>query len=340
MLVRKEWANDMKNVVLFEGDGIGPEIIASVIEIFNAAKVEVSFHKYNIGKNSFEEGNGLIPLEAIKALKKYKVALKGPVTTPIGKGFRSVNVELRLMFDLFCNKRPCYGYEGVCKYPKLDIVIFRENTEDLYIGEEREIEDGFEAIKRITVQKTKRLLISAFEYAKKNHKKITCVHKANILKKTDGLFLKLFNELKEEYEVEANDRIIDNMCMQLVTNPYQFEVIVAPNLYGDILSDLVAGLCGGLGLVPGANIGSDTAIFEAVHGSAPDIAGLGIANPIAMILSACMMLEHIGYEDKAIKIRAAIDNVIKDKKDLTKDLNGEATTKMITDAIIARLKKC
>ena len=329
----------MTDIVLLTGDGIGPEIVEAVCDILDAAGADLKYHKYDIGQVSYDKTGKLIPEETLEAIKKYKVALKGPVTTPIGKGFRSVNVNLRLAFDLYINLRPAYSINNISKYKNVDIVTVRENTEDLYICEEHEIENGFEAIKRITVPATDRIIRYAFEYAKNNNrKKVTCIHKANILKNSDGLFLNRFKEIAKEYpEIACDDKIIDNMCMQLVMYPEKYDVLVAPNLYGDIISDLVAGLVGGLGLVPGANLGKDVAIFEAVHGSAPDIAGLGIANPIALLQAACMMLEHIGKKDIAKKITAAILKTLTNGEALTKDLGGNASTKELTKAIINNL---
>lgn len=329
----------MTDIVLFEGDGIGPEITSSVVKIIEASGAKINWHPYMIGQTAYDKTGELIPQESLEAIKKYKVALKGPVTTPLGKGFKSVNVQLRLAFDLYTNLRPAFSYKGLSKFENVDIVTVRENTEDLYIGEEQQIEDGFEAIKRITVAGSTRIIKYAFDYAvKNNRKKVTCIHKSNILKNSDGLFLKLFNEIAQEYPtIEADAKIVDNMCMQLVMYPEKYDVLVAPNLYGDIISDLIAGLIGGLGLVPGANIGKDAAIFEAVHGSAPDIAGKGIANPIAMLMSACMMLDHIGEEACALKIRNSIKKVLEERIGLTPDLGGTGTTQTITDAIIANL---
>ncbi len=329
----------MNDIVLLKGDGIGPEITSEVVKILDAANANLTYHEFDIGQTSFDKCGKLIPDETMDAIKNYKVALKGPVTTPIGKGFRSVNVSLRLAFDLYVNLRPAKSVEGISKYQNVDIVTIRENTEDLYIGEEKEIDGGFEAIKRITKSSSERIIRYAFEYAKKyGRKKVTCIHKANILKKTDGLFLSLFNDIAKEFlEIEADSKIIDNMCMQLVMYPESYDMLVAPNLYGDIISDLIAGLVGGLGLVSGANIGSDVAIFEAVHGSAPDIAGKGIANPIALLNAACMMLEHIGKNDVSQKIQSAVDKVLKSKSVLTKDLGGNASGEEFTNEIIKNL---
>ena len=329
----------MTDIVLLSGDGIGPEIVDSVTKILDAAGANLNYHTYDIGQTSYDKCGKLIPDETLEAIKKYKYALKGPVTTPIGKGFKSVNVQLRLAFDLYVNLRPAYSFKNISKYQNVDIVTVRENTEDLYIGEEHEITGGFEAVKRITTSSSERIIRYAFDYAvKNNRKKVTCVHKANILKKTDGLFLSLFNEIAKEYPtITADNKIIDNMCMQLVMYPENYDVLVAPNLYGDIISDLIAGLVGGLGLVPGANLGRDVAIFEAVHGSAPDIAGKGIANPIALLQASVMMLKHMQKYDVANRITNAILKTLDDGKALTKDLGGEATTKELTEAIINNL---
>lgn len=329
----------MTDVVLFEGDGIGPEITKAVVEILDAAGAKIKWHPYMIGQTAYEKLGELIPAESKEAISKYKVALKGPVTTPLGKGFKSVNVQLRLAFDLYTNLRPASSYKGLSKFENVDIVTVRENTEDLYIGEEHEIEGGYEAIKRITEKGSERIIRYAFEYAKNNgRKKVTAIHKSNILKNSDGLFIKVFDKVAAEYPtIEADKKIVDNMCMQLVMYPDKYDVLVAPNLYGDIISDLIAGLVGGLGLVPGANLGKDVAIFEAVHGSAPDIAGKGIADPIAMLMSACMMLDHINQADVADKIRASIRKVLENKIDVTPDLGGTGTTETITKAIINNL---
>lgn len=329
----------MNEIVLLKGDGIGPEITSAVVNILDAAGADLKYREYDIGQTAFDKCGELIPQETMDAIKECKIALKGPVTTPIGKGFRSVNVSLRLAFDLYVNLRPAQSIEGISKYNNVDIVTIRENTEDLYIGEEKEIDGGYEAIKRITNKSSERIIRYAFEYAKKfDRKKVTCIHKANILKKTDGLFLSLFNDIAKEYpSIEADNRIIDNMCMQLVMYPEKYDMLVAPNLYGDIISDLIAGLVGGLGLVSGANIGSDVAIFEAVHGSAPDIAGKGIANPLALLNAACMMLDYMDKKDISKKISNAVDKVLKSKLVLTQDLGGKASTEEFAGEIIKNL---
>lgn len=331
----------MRTITLFEGDGIGPEITNSVISIFNELNIPIQFEKFDIGQTSYDKTGILIPEEAIMSIKKNKVALKAPITTPIGKGFRSINVQLRMMFDLYANIRPAKSYKQIkSRYENIDLVVFRENTEDLYIGEEQKIsDDEFIAIKKITRKASRRIIKMAFEYAvKNNRKKITCVHKANILKLTDGLFLEEFNKIKTQYpSIISNDLIVDNTCMQLVMKPENFDVLVMPNLYGDIVSDLTSGLIGGLGLLPSVNMNDEYSIFEAVHGSAPDIAGKNIANPTALILSACMMLEHLNLNDEANRIRKAIEKTFDNIEDCTLDLNGNASTTEFTNNIIKNL---
>lgn len=329
-------------ITLFEGDGIGPEITRELKRLFNALDLDIEYEEYLIGQRAYEKYGVFIPEDAVESIKRNKVAIKAPVTTPIGTGFKSVNVQLRLLFDLYVNFRPSKSIEGIkTKYDDVDIIVFRENTEDLYVGDEYEIEDGYVAKKIITKKNSERIIRYAFEYAKNNNrKKVTCVHKANILKKTDGLFLSIFNQIKLEYpEITADDKIIDNTCMQLVTNPTQFDCIVTPNLYGDILSDLIAGLIGGLGVAPAANIGDDVAIFEAVHGSAPDIAGKGLANPTALFLSGVLMLEHIGEAQKANLLKQAIYSTLSSEKTKTKDLGGNLSTSLFVDVIINEIKK-
>ena len=329
----------MNDIVLLPGDGIGPEIVDAVCRVLDASGANLTYHTYDIGQTSYDKCGQLIPNETVEAIKKYKIALKGPITTPIGKGFKSVNVQLRNKFDLYINLRPAFSIKNISKYSDVNLVTVRENSEDLYIGEEYPIEDGYEAIKRITNKNSERIIRYAFEYAIKNNRhKVTCIHKANILKNTEGLFLNKLREIAKEYpSLIIDDRIIDNMCMQLVMYPEKYDVLVAPNLYGDIISDLIAGLVGGLGLVPGANLGKDVAIFEAVHGSAPDIAGKGIANPIALLEASCMMLDYMNKKDIADKIRNTIIKTLVSGKSLTKDLGGEATIKELTEEIIKNL---
>lgn len=326
-------------ITLFEGDGIGPEITAQLKRVFAALDLDIEYEEYLIGQRAFEKYGVLIPEEAIESIKRNKMAIKAPVTTPIGTGFKSVNVQLRTLFDLYVNFRPAKSFDGVkTKYNNIDIVTFRENTEDLYVGDEYEIDGGYVAKKIITKKASERIIRYAFEYARNNNrKKVTCVHKANILKKTDGLFLSIFNKIKNEYpDIIANDIIIDNCCMQLVTNPNQFDCIVTPNLYGDILSDLISGLTGGLGLTPAANIGEDVAIFEAVHGSAPDIAGKGIANPAALLLSGALFLKYINEIEKYNRLIDAITKTLYENI-FTLDLGGSYSTKSFTDNIIKKL---
>ena len=304
-------------ITVFRGDGIGPELVDNVLKILKAADAPLEYEIFNVGEDEWKRNGALIPEEAYASFERTKVLLKSPITTPVGKGFRSLNVTLRGQYDLYANIRPVKSNAAVkTPFENVDIVIFRENTEGLYVGVEEQVNpDTVHAIKIVTRQASERIIRDAFEYAKKNgRKKVTCIHKANILKMSDGMFLSIFKEIAKEYpEIEGDDKIIDNTCMQLVMNPNQFDVMVMQNLYGDILSDLCSGLIGGLGLVPSSNIGSDYAMFEAVHGSAPDIAGKGIANPIATILSAAMMLRFSFDLDKeADAIEQAVSQVLKD----------------------------
>ena len=334
----------MTNVTLIPGDGIGPEIAASLVDIIKAANVSIKFDIENAGIDIYNKTGSLIPDSLYESIEKNKIAIKGPITTPIGKGFRSINVYLRKKYDLYCNIRPSKSFKGIkTRYENIDLVIFRENTEGLYIGEEKwedaEERESAIATKRITRKGSYRILKRAFEYARNNNlDTVTVVHKANILKITDGLFLEVARELSNSYpEINVEETIIDNMCMQLVTNPEKYKVIVTMNLYGDILSDLAAGLVGGLGVAPGANIGDDIAIFEAVHGSAPDIAGLNKANPIALLLSGVEMLKYLNMQDKASQIQNAINKVLNEGTVLTGDLGGTATTTEFTQKIIENL---
>ena len=333
----------MKKITLIPGDGIGYEISESLVKIFDAAKVPVEFETENAGSDVYEKTGELIPESLYESVERNKIAIKGPITTPIGKGFRSINVYLRKKYDLYTNFRPSRNLPGVeTRYNNIDLAIFRENTEGIYIGEEKyenEEKTSAIAVKRITRKGSERIIRSAFEYAKNNGiSKVTVVHKANILKFTDGMFLNIAREISKEYEnIELEELIIDNMCMQLVTNPERFKVIVTMNLYGDILSDLVAGLVGGLGVAPGANIGDDIAIFEAVHGSAPDIAGQNKANPLALLLSSIEMLKYLKLDDFAKNIEKAILKTLTDGYK-TADLGGNATTTEFTDKIIENLK--
>ena len=331
----------MTTITVFKGDGIGPEITDAVIKVLNAARADLEYEFFNVGAKVYEETKEYIPEKAFASYEKNKILLKSPITTPVGKGFRSLNVTLRNKYDLWANIRPAKSNPCIpTRFENVDIVTFRENTEDLYVGKEEQIDENtVHAIKIVTKKASERIIRDAFEYAKKNgRKKVTCVHKANILKMSDGMFLAIFREVAKDYpEIEADDKIIDNTCMQLVMNPNQFDVMVMQNLYGDILSDLCSGLIGGLGLVPSSNIGADYAMFEAVHGSAPDIAGKHLANPTAFLWSACMMLEYLGENETASRIRKAVDEVLAEGKHLTRDLHGEASTEEYVDAVIARL---
>ena len=333
----------MKKITLIPGDGIGYEISESLVKIFDAAKVPIEFETENAGSDVYEKTGELIPESLYESVERNKIVIKGPITTPIGKGFRSINVYLRKKYDLYTNFRPSRNLPGIeTRYDNIDLAIFRENTEGIYIGEEKyenEEKTSAIAIKRITRKGSKRIIQSAFEYAKNNGiSKVTVVHKANILKFTDGMFLDIAREISKEYEnIQLEELIIDNMCMQLVTNPERFKVIVTMNLYGDILSDLVAGLVGGLGVAPGANIGDDIAIFEAVHGSAPDIAGQNKANPLALLLSSIEMLKYLKLDNFAKNIENAILKTLTDGCK-TADLGGSATTTEFTDRIIENLK--
>ncbi|HYE81073.1 MAG TPA: isocitrate/isopropylmalate dehydrogenase family protein [Clostridia bacterium] len=328
----------MYRITLIPGDGIGPEVSWAARKVIAAAGVDITWEIVNAGEAVWKATGSLVPNEVYRSLEENRVALKGPITTPVGKGFRSINVMLRNKYDLFTNLRPVMSIPGVkTPFDGVDLVIFRENTEDLYCGAESTKEPGkAEAVKIITEYASKRIAKSAFEYAVRNgRKKVTVVHKANILKLTDGLFLETARQVSEAYPmIEFQERIIDNMCMQLVKKPEDYDVILTMNLYGDILSDLCAGLVGGLGVVPGANIGSSMAIFEAVHGSAPDIAGRNIANPTALILSGAMLLEHIGEKRAAKKVRAAVSKTMESRSMLTADMGGTASTEEFTDEII------
>ena len=330
----------MKKITLIPGDGIGTEISKSLVRIFKSAKVPIKFEIENAGLTVYKQTGKLIPESLYKSIEKNKVAIKGPITTPIGEGFKSINVSLRKKYDLYSNIRPVKTISGInTKYENVNMVIFRENTEGLYIGEEKfenQEKTSAIAIKRITKKGSIRIIKEAFEYAKKNNfNKVTVVHKANILKITDGMFLETAREISKQYkDIELEEMIVDNMCMQLVTNPQKFQVIVTMNFYGDFLSDLAAGLVGGLGVAPGANIGDDIAIFEAVHGSAPDIAGQNKANPTALILSSIEMLKYLNLNEYAEKIEKAIFKVLALPNFKTYDLSGNVGTKEFTDKII------
>ncbi len=331
----------MKKVTLFKGDGIGPEICACVVRVLDALNLDIEFEAFEVGEAEYNRNGALIPQAAFESIERNKIVLKAPITTPIGKGFRSCNVQLREKYDLYSNIRPAKNLPNVITpFNNVDMVIFRENTEDLYVGvEERIDENTVHATKIITRKCSERIIRAAFDYAvKNNRKKVSCIHKANILKMSDGMFLSIFNEIKEEYPtIQSDVFIVDNACMQMVMHPEKFDVMVMPNLYGDILSDLASGLIGGLGFLPSANLGKDVAMFEAVHGSAPDIAGQNLANPTALLLSACMMLDYMDESDAATKIRQAIYAVLEEGKVRTRDCGGTSTTTEFTDAIIHAL---
>jgi len=328
-------------ITLIPGDGIGPEVAGAVVRIIEASGVEIEWEKHIAGQQALDKFGQTLPDELLESIKINKVGLKGPITTPVGKGFTSVNVGLRKALDLYANLRPIRALPNIpCRNPDLDLVVVRENTESLYSGLEHEIIPGVvESLKIITEKASTRIARFAFEYARsEKRKKITCTHKANIMKMSDGLFLKCFRTVAEEYtDIESADMIIDNAAMQLVMRPEQFDVVLCENLYGDIVSDLCAGLIGGLGLVPGANIGEKGAVFEAVHGSAPDIAGKGIANPTALLQSAILMLRHIEERAAADAIENAMLKVFEDGKVRTRDIGGTASTDEFADAIIRQM---
>ena len=330
----------MKRVTLIKGDGIGPEITDSVMKIINAAGVAIDWDVQTAGADLIETEGTPLPQRVLDSVKQNKIALKSPVTTPIGKGFRSVNVQLRKELDLYANLRPCYNLPNVkTRYDKVDIVVVRENSEDLYAGIERQVDENTaESIKIITKKASERIAKFAFDYAVKNNRKEVCVvTKANICKLSDGLFLECARKIAQQFpQIKFREILVDNCCMQLVQNPNQFDVLLLPNLYGDIVSDLCAGLIGGLGIAQGANIGEDYAVFEPVHGSAPDIAGQDKANPTAMLMSAIEMLNYIGENEAGKRIRLALFDTL-DAGIKTVDLGGNASCTKFTQAIIDRL---
>lgn len=330
----------MKRVTLIKGDGIGPEISDSVVKIVEASGAKIEWDVQTAGMDVIESEGVPLPSRVLDSVKQNKVALKSPVTTPIGKGFRSVNVQLRKELDLYANLRPCYNIPNVkTRYENVDIVVVRENTEDLYAGIERQIDENTaESIKIITRDASLRIAKFAFDYAIRNSRKeVAVVTKANICKLSDGLFLNCAREVADEYpQIKFREILVDNCCMQLVQNPNQFDVLLLPNLYGDIVSDLCAGLIGGLGIAQGANIGKEYAVFEPVHGSAPDIAGEDKANPTAMLMSAIEMLNYINEREVGVKIRKALFKTFEDNIK-TADLGGNASCSEFTDEIIKRL---
>jgi isocitrate dehydrogenase (NAD+) len=328
-------------ITLIPGDGIGPEVTGATISVLRATGFEAEWETFVVGAEALSRFGDPLPNDLIESIKRNKIALKGPVATPIGTGFVSSNVRLRKALDLYANLRPARSLTGVrTRYDNVDLIVVRENTEDLYSGLEHEVVPGVvESLKIITDKASRRIARFAFDYARREgRKRVTAIHKANIMKLSDGLFLRCFREVAEEYkDIEADDLIVDNTCMQLVTNPNQFDVLLLENLYGDIVSDLCAGLVGGLGVAPGANIGEEIAVFEAVHGAAPTIAGRGIANPTALLLSAVLMLKHLNERERAARVQSALEKVLAEGKVLTRDLGGRATTIEFTDAIIRAL---
>ena len=333
-----------QTISVIRGDGIGPEIMDATLKVLDAMNLGLQYEFVDAGLSALEKTGELLPEATLESIARNRIALKSPLTTPVGEGFTSINVSLRKKFDLYANVRPAKSFPNTkSRFPAgVDVITVRENTEGLYIGDGQTItEDGELATStsRITHKGAERVVRYAFELAKKTgRKKVTVVHKANILKTTSGLFLKTAREVAAQYpEIECNEMIVDNTCMQLVMKPEQFDVIVTTNLFGDIISDLCAALVGGLGLAPGANIGDENAIFEAVHGSAPDIAGKGIANPCALLLAAGQMLDHLGQTDKAEKLRNAIVETLEAKDSLTPDLGGTGTTQTFAEAIAKRV---
>ena len=332
----------MHDIVLIPGDGIGPEITKSVTTILEEAGADINWIKCTAGLTAQEELGDPLPEDTLEAIDKYRLALKGPLTTPVGAGFRSVNVAMRKKFELYSNIRPAKTLPHIeSRFDNVDLVMFRENTEGLYIGKEQWVEQDShaESIAVVTRDASEKVIRAAFEYArKKNRDKVTLVHKANILKFTCGLFMEVGEEVSKDYpDIEYEDLIVDNMAMQMVMRPEQFDVIVTTNLFGDILSDLASGLVGGLGLTGAANVGDDAAMFEAVHGSAPDIAGQNKANPIAFLLSALMMLEHIDEDELADRIRQAVYYTLEDKSVCTPDIGGSGSTSTFTEAVCNNL---
>jgi len=333
-----------QTITVIRGDGIGPEIMDAALYVLDALGTGLQYEEADAGLAALEKHGELLPVATMDSIRRNRVAFKSPLTTPVGEGFSSINVELRKRFDLYANVRPAKSFPNTkSRFPTgVDLITVRENTEGAYIGEGQSLsEDGDTAIlmQKVTRRGSDRIVRYAFDLARSaGRKKVTVVHKANILKSTSGLFLKVAREVAQQYpDIQCNEMIVDNCCMQLVMKPEQFDIIVTTNLFGDIISDLCAGLVGGLGVAPGANIGTEAAIFEAVHGSAPDIAGKGIANPCALLLGAVQMLEHIGQMDNARRLRSAIVATLEAKDSLTPDLGGEGTTTSFAKAIASRV---
>ena len=335
-----------QTITVIRGDGIGPEIMEAALFVLDAMNAGLQYEEADAGMVALEKHGELLPQSTLDSIRRNRIALKSPLTTPVGEGFSSINVELRKRFDLYANVRPAKSFPNTkSRFPSgVDLITVRENTEGAYIGEGQSLsEDGETAMltQKITRRGSERIVRYAFELARKTgRKKVTVVHKANILKSTSGLFLRTARVVAAEYpDIQCNEMIVDNTCMQLVMRPEQFDIIVTTNLFGDIISDLCAGLVGGLGLAPGANIGTEAAIFEAVHGSAPDIAGKGIANPCALLLAASDMLDHLGMVEKGDKLRAAIrDTMTNDRDSVTPDLGGKGSTESFGAAIAKRVK--
>ncbi|QBY03205.1 isocitrate dehydrogenase [Thalassotalea sp. HSM 43] len=332
-----------QTITVIPGDGIGPSIIDACIKVLDKAGCNFEYEFADAGLTALEKHGELVPEQTLELIEKNKITLKGPLTTPVGEGFTSINVTLRKKFQLYANLRPVLSFKGTrARYQNIDILTIRENTEGMYSGLGQVVSDDgetAEAMSQITREGAERIVEFAYQTARKEgRKKVTAVHKANILKSTSGLFLKVAREVGERYpDIESAEMIVDNCCMQLVMNPEQFDVIVTTNLFGDIISDLCAGLVGGLGMAPGANIGKDCAIFEAVHGSAPDIAGKNLANPSSVILASIQMLDYLGMAEQATKIRNALKEVIESGDRTTRDLGGEHGTTDFTDALLERL---
>lgn len=335
----------MHNITLIKGDGIGPSIMDVAVKIIDATGVKINWEEADAGMAAFDKHGTPIPDGTLASIDKNRIAFKGPLTTPVGGGFRSINVALRQKYDLYANVRPAKTWKGAqTKFDNVDIVVVRENTEGLYLGLEHYLtrqKDVAESLAVITKEGSERIVEYAFKYAKENgRKKVTACHKANILKYTSGLFLDTAREVAKRYPgIEFDDKIVDATCMHMIMDPTQFDVVVTTNMFGDILSDLTAGLVGGLGLIPGANIGADASLFEAVHGSAPDIAGQNIANPTAVIMAGVMMLNHLGETAAASKIKAAVEKIVEAGEFVTPDLNpnSKAGTIEMGEAIIAAL---
>ncbi|MEL7058976.1 MAG: isocitrate/isopropylmalate dehydrogenase family protein [Acidobacteriota bacterium] len=331
-----------QTITLLRGDGIGPEVADATLRVLDAVGADLEYEEHAVGQEAIDRGDEPLPQKVLDSIERNHHCLKGPVTTPIGRGFRSINVALRKELTLYANVRPVRTIPGLpTKFPGVDLVIIRENTEGLYSGIEHEVVPGVvESLKIISEKASTRVARFAFDYARRNgRRRITAVHKANIMKLADGLFLDCFRRVAEDHDdIEADDRIIDNMCMQLVMYPERYDMLLLENLYGDIVSDLGAGLVGGLGVVPGANIGDTAAVFEAVHGSAPDIAGQGVANPLALMRTSVLMLRHMERRDAAERLAGALRHVVVEQEIRTRDLGGQASTAEFTDAVVRALE--